>query len=167
MGGAAVPQGAAMDLLEFRIARQASDSRRVPALLPAEPWPGLGGATRQRVFRFDSMMMSHAINGVEYDLERVDESGPFGSTEVWTFVNDSAFLHPVHVHAAHFRVFPRTGGRGQVFPWESGPKDTVLVDPGESVDVVTRFDRHRGLFVLHCHNLGYEDMGMMMNFAVE
>jgi FtsP/CotA-like multicopper oxidase with cupredoxin domain len=29
------------------------------------------------------------------------------------------------------------------------------------------FDRHRGRFLMHCHNLEHEDHGMMMNFAVE
>jgi FtsP/CotA-like multicopper oxidase with cupredoxin domain len=54
-----------------------------------------------------------------------------------------------------------------VQPWERGPKDTVLLLPGERVEVVSRFDRHRGLFLLHCHNLEHEDMGMMMNYAIE
>ena len=52
-------------------------------------------------------------------------------------------------------------------PWESGLKDTVLVLPGERVEVVVRFQAHRGLFLMHCHNLEHEDMGMMLNFRVE
>ena len=47
-----------------------------------------------------------------------------------------------------------------------GLKDTVLVYPGERVDVGVRFDDYAGLFLLHCHNLEHEDAGMMMNFEV-
>jgi FtsP/CotA-like multicopper oxidase with cupredoxin domain len=35
------------------------------------------------------------------------------------------------------------------------------------VRVAVRFDAHRGLFPLHCHNLEHEDSGMMMNVLVE
>jgi FtsP/CotA-like multicopper oxidase with cupredoxin domain len=64
-------------------------------------------------------------------------------------------------------VIARSGGRNAVQPWEAGLKDTVLVQPQEEVKVAVRFDAHRGLFLLHCHNLEHEDMGMMMNFQVE
>jgi FtsP/CotA-like multicopper oxidase with cupredoxin domain len=71
------------------------------------------------------------------------------------------------VHATHFRVLERTGGRGQVFPWEAGLKDTVLMWPGEEVKIAVQFTAHRGLFLVHCHNLEHEDMGMMSNLMVE
>lgn len=48
---------------------------------------------------------------------------------------------------------------------ETGFKDTVLVLPGERVDVAMRFVRP-GVFLLHCHNLEHEDAGMMLNFEV-
>jgi FtsP/CotA-like multicopper oxidase with cupredoxin domain len=72
----------------------------------------------------------------------------------------------VHVHGAYFQVVKRTGGRGQVFPWERGWKDTVLVNDKETVEVLIGFDAHRGLYVIHCHQLAHEDSGMMMNFEV-
>jgi hypothetical protein len=51
-------------------------------------------------------------------------------------------------------------------PEDAGWKDTVLVNPGETVRVLTRFDSHPGVFVHHCHNLEHEDSGMMQNFEV-
>ena len=167
MGRGTAAQGAAMELLRFRVARRVRDSAAVPASLPALPAVERAAARRSRLFRFDSMMMSHTINGRAFQIDRVDERVPFGATEVWTFDNQGPFPHPVHMHAAHFSVLSRTGGRARVMPWETGPKDTVLVMPGERVEVAARFDRHRGLFLLHCHNLEHEDMGMMMNFVVE
>jgi FtsP/CotA-like multicopper oxidase with cupredoxin domain len=112
-------------------------------------------------------MMHHTINGREFELERVDERVPFGATEVWRFNNPSQFPHPVHMHETQFQVLSRTGGRGQVQPWEGGWKDTVLLHPGETVEVISRFDHHRGRYLMHCHNLIHEDGGMMMNFVIE
>jgi len=76
------------------------------------------------------------------------------------------FSHPVHLHATHFRVLSRKGGRNRVMPWEMGLKDTILVHPSELVRVLVRFDAHPGLFLLHCHNLEHEDTGMMLNILV-
>ena len=38
--------------------------------------------------------------------------------------------------------------------------------PGEAVTVRLRFNAYPGLFLLHCHNLQHEDMGMMLNIEV-
>ena len=35
-----------------------------------------------------------------------------------------------------------------------------------TVRVAVRFEAHRGLFLLHCHNLEHEDTGMMLNVEV-
>jgi FtsP/CotA-like multicopper oxidase with cupredoxin domain len=167
MGGLGLRQGSAMDLMEFVVTRGVREATAIPtSLLPLERI-GRAEADRERVFRFDSVMMNHTINGRPFELERIDERVPFGSTEVWRFVNNAPFPHPVHMHAVHFQVLERRGGRGSVQPWEGGWKDTVLVFPGEEVEVIARFDSHRGIFLLHCHNLEHEDMGMMMNFAIE
>jgi len=61
-------------------------------------------------------METHHINGMQYEMDRIDERVPFGQTEIWSFVNDDWFAHPIHLHATHFRVLSRTGGRGEVMP---------------------------------------------------
>jgi FtsP/CotA-like multicopper oxidase with cupredoxin domain len=165
MGGAM--QGSEMDLVEFVVSDSPSESHPpLPARLSEIPRPELSGTTPQRSFRFNSMMMNHTINGRTFDLERVDERVPLGQTEVWTLVNDSELPHPVHIHVGQFQVLSRRGGRNRVMPWETGLKDTVLVFPRERVDVAVRFDDYPGLFLMHCHNLEHEDMGMMLNFEV-
>ena len=116
-----------------------------------------------RTFSFDGMSK---INGRVYGMDRVDEYVPKGQTEKWIFTTGGNAPHPVHVHAAPFKVLSRTGGRGQVFPWETGLKDTVLLEDGETIEVLIRFDEYAGLFLLHCHKLEHEDAGMMMNFEV-
>ena len=170
MGGqmaVAYQQGRPLDLLEFRVSGRTSEPGTIPEILPPmRELPDPAEAVRERHFAFTSRMMMHHINGRAFEMERIDEEVPFGDTEIWTFENDGNYPHPVHVHATHFRVLERTGGRGEVFPWEAGRKDTVLVYPGEVVRVAIRFTAQRGLFLLHCHNLEHEDHGMMQNIMV-
>lgn len=160
-------QGQPLDLVEFRVTREVDDPTAAPGSLPAVTLPDPADAAGTRTFRFQSQMMLHTINGASFAIDRVDETVPFDTTEVWTFVNESNLPHPVHLHATHFRVVSRTGGRGQVMPWETGRKDTVLLHPFETVQVAVRFTAQRGLFLLHCHNLAHEDMGMMANILVQ
>jgi FtsP/CotA-like multicopper oxidase with cupredoxin domain len=167
MGTGGLPQGAEMDLVELVVTgARGEPPRPLPDRLSEVPRIPVDERTSRRVFRFASMMMQHTINGRSFAMERVDAEVPRGQPEVWSFVNDSPLPHPVHVHVGQFEVRARTGGRGRVMPWETGLKDTVLVMPGERVDVAVRFDRYPGLFLLHCHNLEHEDMGMMTNFRV-
>jgi FtsP/CotA-like multicopper oxidase with cupredoxin domain len=112
-------------------------------------------------------MDRHHINGKTFEMDRVDVRVPFGDTEIWTFESDNTYPHPIHLHATHFKVLSRSGGRGAVMPWEQGLKDTVLIHPEETVRIAVRFSAHRGLFPLHCHNLEHEDSGMMLNVLVE
>ncbi len=167
MGAGGVPQGGEMRLVEFEVARAV-----VPTPWRSKPFPAIAPlnaarAARTRTFRFESAMMQHGINGRAFDMERTDETVRFGDTEVWTFINESPFPHPVHMHEVQFQVIERAGGRARIMPWEQGWKDTVLVFPGERVSVIATFDRYRGRFLMHCHNMVHEDMGMMLNYAIE
>lgn len=123
----------------------------------------VGATVTTRRFSFDAMT---AINGKSYDMNAVEFSVPFDTTERWVFVTNGNGPHPVHVHGCHFQVVSRTGGRGKVFEWERGWKDTVLLNDGETVEVNIRFTAAKGLYVMHCHQLAHEDSGMMANFAV-
>lgn len=166
MGAGGVPQGGELRLVEFEVARAVK-----PVPWRATPLPTIARldparAARTRTFRFESAMMQHGINGRAFDMSRIDETVRFGDTEIWTFVNDSPFPHPVHMHEVQFQVLERAGGRARVMPWEHGLKDTVLVFPGERVSVIAAFDRYRGRFLMHCHNMVHEDMGMMLNYEI-
>ncbi len=148
------------DLLEFRVVAPGTGS--VPTLsLPAIS--KLSSPVTTRTFSFDGMSK---INGKLFDLNRIDFQVPFGQTERWRFMTNGNAPHPVHVHGASFQVQSRMGGRGTVFPWERGWKDTVLLEDNETVEVLVRFDAFRGNYLIHCHKLEHEDMGMMANFKV-
>lgn len=166
MGAGGAAQGERMTLMTFQVRRTIKPERFSPGSFRPLPTIDVAKAARTRTFRFDSAMMRHSINGREFDMERIDETVKFGDTEIWTFVNDSPFPHPVHMHEVQFRIVGRDGGRNRIFPWESGLKDTVLVYPGERVSVVTTFNAYRGRFLMHCHNMVHEDMCMMMNYEI-
>lgn len=153
---------AGWDLLEFRVGSSAATSGSIPTGTLSTITPLSGPATPTRTFSFEGMTR---INGRLYDIDRIDFQVPVGTVERWRFVTNGNAPHPVHIHGASFQVKSRTGGRGQLFPWERGWKDTVLLADFETVDVLVRFDR-TGLYLIHCHQLAHEDQGMMSNFAV-
>jgi FtsP/CotA-like multicopper oxidase with cupredoxin domain len=160
-------QGAEMDLLEL-VRVEGGDGSEPPLPPTLSSVPPLGPAAAERLFVFQSTNAAemHLINGLSFEMDRIDEQVPFGQVERWIFHNDSTLPHPVHLHGTHFQVESRTGGRAIVYPYEGGWKDTVLVLPLETVSVLVRFDHYRGIYLLHCHNLQHEDLGMMLNIEV-
>jgi FtsP/CotA-like multicopper oxidase with cupredoxin domain len=150
------------NLLEFNVTRQIAVAGSLPTGTLSSITP-LANQVVTREFSFDGMSR---INGKVYDINRIDFQVPLGQTELWRFKTGGNAPHPVHVHGASFQVQSRSGGRGVLFPWERGWKDTVLLQDGETVEVLIRFDAYRGLYLMHCHKLEHEDMGMMANFEV-
>lgn len=148
-------------LLEFRVGEGAGVSYTPKTTLSTIT--ALSNPATIRTFSFDGMSK---INGKVYDMDDPGFEVPFGQVERWRFTTSGNAPHPVHVHGASFQVVSRSGGRGRLFPWEGGWKDTVLLEDNETVEVLIRFDGYRGMYLLHCHKLEHEDMGMMANFQV-
>jgi blue copper oxidase len=155
-------QSAKWDLISFVVNNASGVSYTPPSVLSTIT-PLSGPAVPTRTFSFDGMSR---INGKVYDHLRLDFTVPFGVTERWRFRTGGNAPHPVHVHGTSFQVVARYGGRNRLYPWEGGWKDTVLLNNKETVDVLLRFDAYRGLYVMHCHQLEHESMGMMVNFEV-
>ncbi len=120
---------------------------------------------------------SHWINDRQWegrdatDLETVTAN----TVELWEFVNQSPMAHPMHLHGRSFLVTGRSwdddSAAGSWATIESGVidaglRDTVLVWPGQRVQIAVPFADHRGYFLYHCHILEHEDSGMMRNFLV-
>lgn len=173
--------GVAQGVQEFKVMKivvtQAStDSYTVPGSLSAIVPLAEASAVATRTFSISNddvghggmMNGMHRINNKIYDKDRIDEVVQAGTTEVWVFDNSKGTEpHPMHVHSLQFQVLDRTGGRGFVTATEKGWKDTVLVMPREKVRVIMTFPRHKGNFILHCHNLEHEDDGMMLQYRVD
>jgi len=163
--GMGAGQGDPMSLLRL-VVRGSGPTPPLPAtLIP------LDQNARPRVrrrFVMDMLMPpvfgNFTINGRAFDPGRVDARADRGVWEAWEVVNASAEPHPFHIHATQFRVVNRTSG--PLAPHELALKDTVLVWPGEVVELHVRFDHYAGIYVFHCHNLGHEDMGMMATLEI-
>lgn len=82
--------------------------------------------------------------------------------------------HPIHLHGQQYQILRRVTDQvhddyatvkdGFV---DTGWKDTVLVMPGEEIQIIKPFQDYKGLFLYHCHNLEHEDLGMMRQFLIE
>jgi suppressor of ftsI len=70
--------------------------------------------------------------------------------------------HPIHFHGQRFVVLAVNGVPNDNMAW----KDTVLVTPGEKVDVLVEMS-NPGVWMSHCHIAEHLHSGMMMGFRVE
>ncbi|MEV4470690.1 multicopper oxidase family protein [Nonomuraea sp. NPDC049504] len=156
----ALADGPAGNVMGFVVTRRAPDDSAVPAVLSRPPGRPRPVATRR--FDFRATDGAWTINGHRYRPGVPLARPRVGTAEVWRLTGD--FRHPVHVHLAHFQVLARNGRPPAAT--DAGWKDTVDVGPYEVVDVLARFDGHRGTYMLHCHNLEHEDMAMMADFEV-
>jgi FtsP/CotA-like multicopper oxidase with cupredoxin domain len=79
-----------------------------------------------------------------------------GSFAKIRFANPSQMFHPMHIHGVFFKVISINGR-----PVDEGfYRDTVLVKPGDEVDVGL-VPADLGTWALHCHILEHADAGMM------
>jgi len=172
-------QSPQFDLIEFRPSQDLKPSADVPARLAEMPVVLATDAVKTRHFLLEmggmgmgmGRMMGggsgFTINGQEMDMSRVDEVVKLGATEIWEIENAGPMAHPFHVHNTQFRVLDRDGRPPAAH--EAGRKDTVLVDPGETVRILVRFDHYTDAerpYMYHCHILEHEDAGMMGQFTV-
>ncbi len=114
------------------------------------------------------------INGLTWD--DITERPRIGDIEIWSFINRSGMMHPMHIHLVFFQVLDRqtfemqgdvvvpTSLRMPPAPEEAGWKDTVRANPDEIVRVIARFTDYPGIFPYHCHILEHEDHEMMRQF---
>lgn len=91
-----------------------------------------------------------------------------GAIEMWnlTTVGDPPTVpgggvpplpHVFHIHVNPFQ-YQRTGPNGNLeWVW----KDTLLIPAGATLQIYTQYLDFTGKFVMHCHILDHEDLGMM------
>ena len=162
-------QGTQMDLLRFDIIGDLTSGGIVPQNLPPINYYDINDVNGTRTFTLTQGMMGdgmHRINGLTYDMNRIDEIIPFNELEEWKFVNGTNNFHPMHVHGVLFQVYSRNGSTN-LLPNDKGWKDTVLVNPNETVQTLVKFNDYSGIYLLHCHNLEHEDDGMMLNIQID
>jgi len=177
--------GAPFSILTIRVQRRESSNFELPANLSTfdASWrPQRVDRSPRRVLSVQFGMMQWLLNGRAFEMNGVasNEMVSLDSKEVWEFDNSGPAMmgmrlaHPLHLHGRQFRVLNRQVDQALARDWESlregftdeGWKDTVLVMPGERVQILVHFTRYPGVFLYHCHNLEHEDMGMMRNYRV-
>ena len=90
-----------------------------------------------------------------------------GSVEEWTIFNMNPIRHPFHIHVNPFQVVKINGA-----PIDPYWADTIALPPNgsptnpTSVTFRTRFRDFAGAYVMHCHMLAHEDMGMMQTIEI-
>lgn len=161
-------QGVELNIIRFDVTGNQSSGGVVPATMPAISYYNPSDVKTLRNFVLSVTgggMNMHKINGLSFELLRIDWETPLNSLEEWRIVNATNNLHPMHSHEAQFQVYSRNGNTN-LPPSDKGWKDTVLVYPFETVRTLIRFTEYRGIFLYHCHNLEHEDDGMMLNFKI-
>ncbi|MEQ2009237.1 MAG: multicopper oxidase domain-containing protein [Limisphaerales bacterium] len=158
-------QGSSLDVMRFYVDKPNTVPGKVPGKLSSILAYNESKAARTRTFDITMERMAHFINGAQFKMDVTNFTVAWNQLERWEFKNRSMLPHPMHPHGTLFQVLSRS--TGMLTPTDGGWKDTVLVNPNETVAVLVRFDAHAGRFIKHCHNLEHEDAGMMLNFNVE
>jgi FtsP/CotA-like multicopper oxidase with cupredoxin domain len=151
--------------MRFDVVRGGAEEARVPTRL--RPLAKLPPVNAERTFP----LTFHGLGGARWEIsekvfgmDRIDVRPRRGSTELWTFVNNSTRTHPMHLHGYHFRVVSVNGRFPH--PADRGWKDTVSVLPNQTVVVRPYFDYFDGRYVFHCHAAEHGDMSMMGQMEV-
>ena len=171
--------GQNFNLLEIHVtAPTATPVTSIPnALLPSTPLVP-DANTVYRDFVIDTLggigitpnlaMGPFALNHVLFNMDSINETVYLNSKEVWTIHNKTMIAHPFHIHDIQFNILDINGVAPPIY--ERGRKDVVLIMPGDSVRLITRFSDFEDdsiPYMYHCHILHHEDDGMMGSFIVK
>ncbi len=166
-------QSTGVKIIDFAVARKETDMTTLPEKLATIPKIEASNAVKTRTFDLMGMGLMVNINGKQMDMSRIDETVRFGDIEIWEIRNVMTGMgmgmggnvaHPFHYHGVQFQVLSRDGRPPPLN--ERGWKDTVLIQPNETVRVIATFS-NKGLYMYHCHILEHEDAGMMGQFEVK
>lgn len=196
MGG----QYVAEDVMLFKVTKPLSgkDTSTVPdTLVPFEALEPTY-ATRERMLLVsekerpsDGYVIIGLLGNARWH-DPITEDPKAGSTEIWSFVNITGDVHPLHLHLVQFQVLNRQPFDVQIYQQtgkvvftgkpmapESNErparKDTIKSYPGYVTRIIQHFDLPQGapttpgeelVYVWHCHILEHEDNEMMRPYKV-
>ncbi len=175
-------------VMQFRVSREATkDTSVLPAKLrPVAKIPE-SSAVKTRVLsldEYDDQTGNPAImllNRTRWHMP-ITENPALDSVEIWSFVNMTEDVHPIHLHLVRFQLLDRrlfdllafqtarvvryTGPAVLPDPSESGWKDTVRALPNMVTRIAIPFEGFPGRYVWHCHVLEHEDNEMMRPYQI-
>jgi FtsP/CotA-like multicopper oxidase with cupredoxin domain len=144
----------------------------LPAKLPAprEKFIGDDEITGTRVIKFGEIRVDgttefwrtfrFTVDGRTFDPERVDQRVRLGAVEEWTIINDQPQDPEDHVFHIHTNDMLLTKINGEPLA-EPIWLDTAILPRNGSITFRSRFVDFTGKFMLHCHMMNHEDLGMM------
>jgi FtsP/CotA-like multicopper oxidase with cupredoxin domain len=143
---------------------------KLPTALPASPHAPVGDAelTGSRRLTFSTLEpeapaaasypeFAFMVDGMLFDPDRIDQQVRLGAVEEWTVVNKDPSDHVFHIHTNPFQLTQVNGEALEAPLW----RDTAIVPRNGSITFRSRFLDFTGKFVLHCHMLNHETLGMM------
>lgn len=182
--GTPLKPGEAFNLVKLEVRNAVDAGGALPATLsslPALPTTAIKTRTLQpaRNASGDWIMKIDNVDTL-YDMTAFPIVVKQNTVEFWDFkIGERGMPHPMHLHGFLFRVLSRTGTPAAVAAQavdasgrmitDLGFKDTVLVWPGETVRIAIDFHHCFGAeenYMVHCHVLEHEDMGLMTNVKV-
>jgi len=192
-GSSLALQDQGRSILEFRVAAQpaaaqiAKSMPEMPTILRRiDPIPESASVHARTFFLKEYMhpkthVMLMLLND-QYWHDPVTEKPLLGSTEIWSFVNTTQDVHPIHLHLVRFQILDRRPFDGDEYldykhfqymgdavppdPNERGWKDTVKTLPETVTRIIVPFEGYPGRYVWHCHLLEHAANEMMRPFEV-
>jgi spore coat protein A len=173
--------GVIPNVMKFIVSSATGHTNAIPAVL--RPLERLYETNAFRSRNFVLHKMDDPCTGSRWAINDlgwrdITEFPLLGTTEIWSFINRSGVMHPMHMHLVLFQALDRqefvftngvivpVGPRTPPPAEEAGWKDTVKVNPNEIVRVIARFEDFTGRYPYHCHILDHEDHEMMRQFEV-
>lgn len=142
----------------------------LPATLPPSPLKAIAEdeITNRRTVTFSAKTPENEasghwrefvflVDGKAFDMNRVDQRVLLGAVEEWTLVNRHFHDHIFHIHVNPFQLVEVNGERLAEPVW----LDTVTLPRNSSLKFRSRFEDFAGKFMLHCHMMNHEELGMM------
>lgn len=187
--GSSLPPDPARALADVRFAPSGTAGRPSPrsmpsalrAIAPLQPAAGSAAPRKSVVFSEEMDMtamhqpdaamhempagIKFMINGTTFDASRIALTSRRGEVELWSIENRTDMDHPFHLHGTQFQVVERERGGTKTPEPYLASRDTVNVEPGETVRIAT-VQHMAGARMFHCHILEHEDLGMMATLQV-
>ncbi|MDP5275737.1 multicopper oxidase family protein [Chengkuizengella axinellae] len=175
-------------IMQFRIVLplKGADLSKIPNKLRNVYFLKEEDAVKNRTLTLDRTLDQIGRRIVLIDNKRWDdpitEKPELGNIEIWTFINATVSIHPLHLHLVNVQILDRqpydqdlflktgeikmTGEKIPPAKNEIGWKDTVNSSPGEIIRIIAQFQPYPGKYVFHCHILEHEDYEMMRPYKV-
>jgi blue copper oxidase len=164
-GNTRLANGLEFNLLKLVVAKAAQGPRDVPARLSTLAPLDTAGVRPRRV----TLSMGHMqwlINGQRFQRDTASFE-VLRAVEVWDIENaTNSMIHPMHLHGFSFQVLGRSNSPAELRPLATasggrtvtdlGWKDTVMIWPGETVQIAVDFRQAfpgAQLFLFHCHKV--------------